>query len=550
MKTSGIVTRVTCLTASVMAFVGAAWAQPVSGTASSVEWAAANSDLIVRALIDDVSVHALKDGLHGDAGRHRYQMVTVRVLETLQGEHSDRLQFVQNGDFGAARLSDLHKNQQEVLLFLEHWSRSKKFNRSGGGYAYTRFPHLVDGVILFGPEDVRWAHSSVPVLSSDLTRLSTPKQTIETVTSYLKGRANQEPVRGVTIRLPPDLRGGYYEVAFTFPADADIDNGPFRDTALKRPILDYETFKKRCAKEPPAEKKSSYSRKGGGYIGVYALELMAADCDVIVRGVIEQSCFVSRTDDPTGDSYGIKMRVVETIRTPRQVTCVVSDAGELEKLQRDEQELIFFLRSNRNQAVSHPAGALEYRTRGLWDDSVIVLNEGAAEVLFADLTWHRHPHEILTRLRATADPTDKTDDGDASLAMRDPAGLPVFSVHPPATIAAESSIAGNRYAVVYLPVNQRLEENARKWAVSNNRDLRWVAARAMVYFKSDKNAAILRRMLDDDATWDRREMLHMTGLSHPHDPEFLVRWEAWHVLAGWGHDVPTPVFTTSRRTRS
>ncbi|MFO7904772.1 MAG: hypothetical protein ACQESR_11215 [Planctomycetota bacterium] len=114
MKTSRIVTRVTSFTASVLACVGAAWAQPVSGRASSVEWAAANSHLIVRALIDDVSVHALKDGLHPDDGRHRYQTVSVRVLETIQGEHSGRLRFVQNGNFGPVRLSDLHKKQQEV----------------------------------------------------------------------------------------------------------------------------------------------------------------------------------------------------------------------------------------------------------------------------------------------------------------------------------------------------------------------------------------------------------------------------------------------------
>jgi hypothetical protein len=317
MKTSRIVTRVVCFATYMLASVGAAWAQPISGTASSVEWAAVHSHLIVRALIDDVSVHALKDGLHPNDGRHRYQTVSVRVLETIKGE---------------------------------------------------------------------------------------------------------------------------------------------------------------------------------------------------------------------------------------QITCFVSDAGNLEKLRHDEQELILFLRNNRKQAVPYPEGALEYRTRGLWDDSVIVLDQNAAEVLFADLTWHRHPHEILARLRSVAEPTGKTNAAKASPAMRADTGLPVFSVHPPATIAAESSIAGNPYAVVYLPVNQELEENAGKWAVSNDQDLRWLAARALVYFKSDNNAAILQRLLDDDAVWERRDMLRMTGLSYPHRPEFLVRWEAWHVLAGWGYEVGEPSFTATRRT--
>lgn len=206
MKTSKIVAWAFSFAACVLTSVGAGWAQPVSSTACSVEWAAADSHLIVRALIDDVSVHALKGGLHPDDGRHRYQTVSVRVLETLKGEHSEHLQFVENGDFGTVRLADLHNSQREVLLFLEPWIRSPKFNRSQGGYAYTRFPYVVNRVIVLAPEDVHWAHTSVPVLSSDLTRLSTPKQTVETIESYLKSRKDREPARGVTISLPPDLR--------------------------------------------------------------------------------------------------------------------------------------------------------------------------------------------------------------------------------------------------------------------------------------------------------------------------------------------------------
>lgn len=147
-----------------------------------------------------------------------------------------------------------------------------------------------------------------------------------------------------------------------------------------------------------------------------------------------------------------------------------------------------------------------------------------------------------------AEPTGKSGDAKASSVMRADTGLPVFSVYPPATIAADSSIAGNPYAVVYLPVNQELEVNVHKWAVSDDQDMRRLAARALVYFKSDKNAAILRRMLADDAVWERRDMLRMTGLSYPHQPEFLVRWEAWHVLAGWGHEVGEPIFTAPRRS--
>jgi hypothetical protein len=523
----------------VLSSAGAAWAQPVATSIASVEWAAVNSPLIVRGVIDDVSVHALKDGLHPYQGVHRYQTVSVRVLETLKGEPSNRLQFVEDGDFGTFRLADLQRNQQELLLFLEPWIGSRKVNRASGGYAYTRFPYVTKDVIVLAPDECRWSHTSVAILDSNQTRLSKPQAVIDTIQTYLKNRSERAPLRGVTTLLPPELRSGFIQVSFTFPADA-VDERNLPDAFAKKPILDFEQFRTRFAKMPPADQKPPYLRDRGGYIGVYALELMAADCDAVVRGIIDDFCFVSRSEDPTGDSCGVKLRVLEAVKgkAPEHITCFVSDARDLAELRRSQQELVLFLRSNRKLPAPYPAGALEFQTHAtLWDDSVIVLNKESAEVLLADLSWQRDPEKIVAKLRAAAQPAAGARDA-----------LPMFDVHPPASIAAGSSIAGNPYAVIYLPVNDELEKSARKWAAAESQDLRWLAARAMVYYKSDENAAILKRMLDDEATWERREMVELTGLSYPYQPEFLVRFEAWHVLSGWGYDVPRPEFTKSRGT--
>jgi hypothetical protein len=524
--------------------LGTAAAQPVSSNASSVEWVAANASLIVRGIIEDISMHALPDGLAGGGGKyHHYQTLSVRVLETLKGEHSDRLQFVNDGDFGSFRLIDLQKNKQEVLLFLEPWIR--KFDRSTGGYAYTRFPLVARDVAILTSQDVRWINTSLPVLSANLTRLSTPRQLADTIKSYLKNRNPQAPLQATTILLPPELRAGFYEVRFTFPTDADFGERTVDGIPKKNPVLAFEDFRKQFAKKPPAEEKPSYSRKRGGYVGVYALELMAADCDAIVRGVIEDHLFVSRTDDPTGDLHGVYMRVTETIKgkTAKEITCFVTDAGDLDRLQRNQEELVVFLRDNHNGVIPYPAGALEYRTRsGLWDDSAIILNKNSAEVLFADLTWRRNPEEIIARLRAAAQRAEKIEDIEDPEVESVQQRLPVFSVHPPTSVAVGSSIAGNPYSVVFLPVNQELEASAWKWAQSSDPDLRWLGARAIIYFRSEKNAILLKGMLDDVATWERGDMLRMTGLSYPFEPKFLVRWEAFHVLAGWGYDDTQPLF--------
>lgn len=556
MKALKTVTQAAFFSAFLLTCVRAACAQPLSPNDVSVELMVARSSQVVRAVIEDVAVHDLKDGLHRYAGIHRYQTVFVRVLETLKGQHSERLQSVVDGDFGSIRLADLQKNQQEVLLLLEPWVRSTRFNRSTGGYAHTRFPLVVQYVALLNPEDVRWAHTSMPMLSSNLTHLKTSEQLLGTIRSYLKSSADHGLVIEETITLPDKWNRGFLNARFSFPVEAPA----------KEPILDFEVFKKRYGRQKPsAEKLTSYDRSGGGYVGVDSLELMAIDCDTIVRGVIEDLCFHGSDSDPTLNVFGVRLRVLETLKgkCAKWIGVYVSYPPDLAQLQRDREELVVFLRS---RGLSGAPAALGHQMRdgsaGLWDDSVIVLDDQNAEVLFSDLTWHKEPKEILDRLCVVAGRERKmredsrSPDATAGHTTREflqngkgaerfvHCGIrpPVFDFHPPQSIAANSVIAGNVYSRVYLPVDRELEANARKWVKSKNRDRRWVGARALIYFKSKENAAILRTLLDDEAAWGRVDAIHMMNLSYPYDPRYLVRWEAWHTLAGWGLDVPKATF--------
>ena len=117
----------TVITLSLPSLADLPAAQPIVADVASVEWWAAHSPLIIRGVIEDVAVHD-----PGDAN-NRYQTVTFHVLEAIKGVSVDRLQFVQNGDFGTFALSELRNNRQELLLFLEPWMTSVHFNRSAGG---------------------------------------------------------------------------------------------------------------------------------------------------------------------------------------------------------------------------------------------------------------------------------------------------------------------------------------------------------------------------------------------------------------------------------
>jgi hypothetical protein len=509
-------------------------AQPVSASTASVEWMAANSSSIVRGVIDEISVHDPHDAFH------RYQTVSVRVLETIKGPPSDRLQFVHDGDFGPVRIGKLLEDRQPLLLFLNDWPRSRRFHRSTGGYAYTRFPYVVEAVVVLTPDNVRWTHLAVPLLSSDLTVLSTPGQLIGAIRAYLGRPRGQAPVQDVTIELPPHLRNVYDRVHFTYPADARTDQA---QPIVPGRAIDFATYKSRFAKDPPATRKPPYTRDRRGYIGVYALELMAADCDEIVRGVIEDCCFIADPDDPIGPSYGIKLRVLETIKGNASdwVDFELADARDVEALKASRREIVVFLNRQSSPSLKD---ALSHRTRArLWDDSVIVLDRDREEVLFADLTWHRDPGEVLERLRHVARrPLERMEEHAtrSSQSQTDHRGPPVFAVYPPKPLVAGSSIEGNIYAVIYLPVDAELEANARRWAVAISKDLRWMAARALVYFKSDRNANLLKSLLGDDATWSRSDMQHLIQPIYNESPKYLVRWEAWHVLDGWGYVADRP----------
>ena len=165
-------------------------------------------------MIEDVTVHALPDGLHGHAGIHRYETVSVRVLETLRGPRANRLQFVEDGDWGSHQLAELRRNKQEALLFLEPWSRSSRFRRASGGYAYTRFPYVARNVLILGPSAAMGLHARAgPLRSYDAANEF--RSGARTVKNFLKNYDDHLPLRTAMTKLPPELCAGYYMVTFT-----------------------------------------------------------------------------------------------------------------------------------------------------------------------------------------------------------------------------------------------------------------------------------------------------------------------------------------------
>ncbi|MGC8644418.1 MAG: hypothetical protein ACP5XB_31530, partial [Isosphaeraceae bacterium] len=86
-----------------------------------------------------------------------------------------------------------------------------------------------------------------------------------------------------------------------------------------------------------------------------------------------------------------------------------------------------------------------------------------------------------------------------------------------------------------MPVDHRLEELGRRWASSNSPDYRELAPRALQPFKSEKNIAILKKLLTDTTPRDYIDGKGGGTRSYP------ARLPAYVILKSWGVPAKEPV---------
>ena len=521
---------------------------PIFTFGSSLQSAVANSDLVVRAVIEDVSKHQYKQGLYKGRGRDT-RTISVRVLETLKGVPTDNLKFVKIDLPRRLNFETAMVQKQQVILFLKSWTRIRQFEPGLGDYALARFPLAADSpaersrIIVLDPNGAYWERrEKIPIRSQSrdgsITSLFDSSLITQAIKQYVSSLEPGVPVpEMIVVERTTDQEGFIYDVRTTFPARANPN-----------PILSFEEFKTKHATQPDDRWRGYASDNASD-----SLELMAIDCDIIARAMVKDSCTV-------GKSHAVNLKILKTLKgtCDKEIGVFVNRVfwpEQLEELKENQSEVLVFLHQDK---FSQPASSLGYRARGSrWDQAAIVLDNEKANAVFSDLTWHREPREIMAQIRTTVQRDQKRRKKVAGKAPYGQYGTrpPVFKFYSPASLwqnspidernerLPESKRAFELGNVINLPVDSELEANAKKWALSKNRDRRWVAARALLYFKSDENAAILRTMLSDVAVWSKEEVKKLIrNLRFGHNPQHLVRWEAWHVLAAWGEQVPKVEF--------
>lgn len=163
--------------------------------------------------------------------------------------------------------------------------------------------------------------------------------------------------------------------------------------------------------------------------------------------------------------------------------------------------------------------------------TVIELVPGKTEAMSADLKLVRDPEAVIRLARKAV--------------TRLPANIKrvhTFALQVPCEVIAgtgwESYCRTGGFLLLTVPVDQELEKRARDYVRSENAHRRTEGARALAYFKSDDNLAIVRPLLTDrGVTYEQPALRGEAG-----ERIYGVRYAAYQTMKAWRIEVEQPVY--------
>lgn len=162
--------------------------------------------------------------------------------------------------------------------------------------------------------------------------------------------------------------------------------------------------------------------------------------------------------------------------------------------------------------------------------TVIELTPGRMEVMSAEIKLLRDPDDVIKIAKETV--------------RRMPAAVKrihTFDLQVPRKI-----VAGTEWEKYYntgghlrlsVPVDKKLEKRAQDYVRSEEPHKRGEGARALVYFKSDENLALVRPLLEDPGITYVQPAYEDKG----EERVYGARYAAYRTLKSWGVDVEEPV---------
>jgi len=254
-----------------------------------------------------------------------------------------------------------------------------------------------------------------------------------------------------------------------------------------------------------------------------SIELITAESDAMVRGTIVEINQLRSEGDP-GPCNRLKLviRVTETLKGPKSCEITVAfdslSYPNLESWRKERKELLFSL-----QRWGGPHDPCQFASRSGYGSSIIELDGNGKGVVTMDF-------RVLTR---RADILKAVREGVAAPPIRGEKKWWRLDPPPSSEVGIRAGI--NQVVIVLVPLDHRLEELGQRSANSKSVDYRALAPRALQPFKSDKNIAILKRLLSDDLYRDCTNAKGYGTRCYP------ARLPAYVILKSWGVAVEEPV---------
>jgi hypothetical protein len=271
-----------------------------------------------------------------------------------------------------------------------------------------------------------------------------------------------------------------------------------------------------------------------------SIEWMAADSSLIVRGTIET---LSTEKDPDGSLWHtVRFRVQETLKGDRQPSVqflmrsndIPREVELIDEWKSREEPLLVFLskskclvaRGNRRHARYDFAPRTGFR-----DQSLVALKS-------------ENENPVLTMAQQALSREDIVEATKAAIAFPgDGATLCSHSFLLPADLVRDTYWVQTGGGVkLSVPIDSRLEAQARRWIKSTDGSLRVTGTEALIYFRSEANAATLKTLLDDPY---RKEVKRFQDRGVKRERVYQVREAAFTVLEAWGVEVPDVVIRES-----
>ena len=263
--------------------------------------------------------------------------------------------------------------------------------------------------------------------------------------------------------------------------------------------------------------------------GDESIDLIIADSDTVVRGRV--IAVVRDTGKGSVIYETAKVKVTETLKGPKrdEIILLTRHTGRenIPSQWREEGvEMLFcVVKGERYKDNDKRYAESEWTVRYRWGRlSAFRLNDKPERGVFTT------DFKVLTK----ADDIMKAARQAASASTRKKKLLEHRVDVPGATEAHKKLYAGSSVYLV-VPVDERLEKQAKKWLKSTDFMLRYEGARALRHFKTDENIPLLKGLLSDPgytvrtySKTDRRRV-------------YSVRKEAYEALTEWGVQIDKPV---------